>query len=559
MRSLRAASVPVRRFTRPQQRHVVGATSAGDTADIVAIRVRPASTLPHVARRHDVFRLAVAAALIGVAAVYLVSLGGIPPGPYNDEASIGYNAWTIAHYGVDQYGNHVPLFFVDFGDYKGPIATYLTVPFVWLFGLTLGAVRAPSVLAGIAVVVVASLLAYRLTRSRGVALATLVLTALQPWLFLQSHTTMEGNVLLMLSVMVACWCAAEAIVRERSGRWWTLAGVALGIGVLSYVIGRLLSLLLASALVATCHRFGRRSMLRLLVPLAAAYAVLLAAALASPAVLFARFQAAGLLSDHPSLLTAAGRFAGNYIAYFNPMFLIVNGDGNARQTTGVGGVILAATLPLIIAGAVRVAMRWREPFARFVILGVVLSPVPAALTAQAPHALRGAGLFPFLVILMIDGLAWVGSLLRTQRVIAGLLTGAVALSATPYFLDVFTDYSARAATAFEAGEDQAIAAAYHEAQGHSLYLSTSLGQPAIHLMFAVAAPPPQETFLAEHRVHVVSDRAELDTAGAGDVLVLGPADQPPPGSRLLFVLRQGVVVRAPAAGGVNDQLYVYVV
>jgi len=353
---------------------------------------------------------------------------------------------------------------------------------------------------------------------------------------------------------------AEAIERERAARWWTLAGVALGIGVLAYTIGRLLSLLLASALVASCHRFGRRSMLRLLFPLSVGYELLLAATIATPAVLVARFQAAGLLTDHPSLVTAAIRFAGNYVAYFNPMFLVVNGDGDARQTTGVGGVLLAATLPLMVVGAVRVVRRWREPFARFVILGIVLSPVPAALTAQAPHALRGAGLFPFLVVLMIEGLAWIAAQLRTQRAIAVALTCALVASATPYFADFFTDYGARAAVAFEAGQDQAIAAAYRDAQstGRSLYLSTSLGQPAMHLLFAVAAPPPQAAFLATARVHVVSTRAELDMASSGDVLVLGATDRPPPGSRLLFVLRQGVIVRAPVAARVDDQLHVYV-
>src|SRR5207253_4877442 len=38
-----------------------------------------------------------------LAALYLATIGSDPPGLYDDEANIGYNAWTIAHYGVDQY------------------------------------------------------------------------------------------------------------------------------------------------------------------------------------------------------------------------------------------------------------------------------------------------------------------------------------------------------------------------------------------------------------------------------------------------------------------------
>ena len=498
--------------------------------------------------------------MLAVVALYFARLGAVPPGPYFDEASIGYNAWTIAHYGVDQYGNPVPLFFVDFGDYKGPLATYLTVPFAWFFGTTLGAVRAPSVLAGIAIALIAGALALRLTRSRGVALLAVVLTAVQPWVFLQSHTMMEGNVLLMLCVVTACWCVAEGVARHDALRWWSAAGIALAAAVYAYSMGRLLTALLAGAVVITCHRFGRRAMVRFLFPIAIAYVALLAVSLANPPVLFARAQAVSLFSDHPTLLTAISRFAGNYLSYFNPSFLVVSGDGNLRQTTGCGGVIVATTLPLMVAGLVRLVMRRRDAYSRFILIGLLLSPIPAALTLVAPHALRGAGMFAFLVVLMIEGLAWVQALLGPRRTLAVVLAVLVTLSATPYFVDFFTSYPTRAAAAFDAGEAHALQVAHQRATagGHWLYLSTSLDQPAILLMWIESAPPPQDAFLTHARVRVISTRAQLDTAAAGDVLALGPRDVPPPGSRLLFVLRGGAVVWGSTGAQSGDQLHVYV-
>jgi hypothetical protein len=138
---------------------------------------------------------------------------------------------------------------------------------------------------------------------------------------------------------------------------------------------------------------------------------------------------------------------------------------------------------------------------------------------------------------------------------------AVALTAAPYFIDFFSAYPARAGNAFEAGEGAALATAYRQASGsaHALYLSTSLDQPAILLMFAVSAPPPQDTFLARAKVHVVSNRAELDTARSGDVLVLGPHDRPPRGSRLAFTLRAGTILWPPTSTqDPYDQLNVWV-
>ncbi|MBV8301108.1 MAG: hypothetical protein JOY68_04205, partial [Candidatus Dormibacteraeota bacterium] len=54
----------------------------------------------------------------------LATLDTAPPGMYIDEASIGYNAWAIAHYGVDEHGFTMPLYFQAFGEYKNPVYVY---------------------------------------------------------------------------------------------------------------------------------------------------------------------------------------------------------------------------------------------------------------------------------------------------------------------------------------------------------------------------------------------------------------------------------------------------
>ena len=59
-----------------------------------------------------------------------------PPCFNADEAANGYNAYSILKTGRDEYGKLLPLRFKSFGDYKMPIFTYLSVPFIWLFGLS---------------------------------------------------------------------------------------------------------------------------------------------------------------------------------------------------------------------------------------------------------------------------------------------------------------------------------------------------------------------------------------------------------------------------------------
>ena len=494
-----------------------------------------------------------------IAALCLYRLGSDPPGLYADEASIGYNAWTIAHYGTDQYGNHFPLFFADFGDYKGPVATYLVAPFTWIFAGGAAVVRLPSVLAGIAIALVAGRIALLRTRSRPVALATIAFTALQPWIFLQSHTMLEGNILMVLCVMCCCWCIAEANVDGAPARWWTGAGVALAISIYTYSVGRLLAVLIAGAALVSFAHMGREKILRFLFPVAVGYIILAIWSFENPGDLLERFQSVGLFADHPSIVAAAVRFLGNYGSYFSPNFLVLHGDGNLRQTTGFGGVLLDATIPLMIIGAIRLVSRWQKPYARFVLLGAVVAPIPAALTLVAPHALRGAGLIPFLILMMVEGTFWIWALLQSRSVIAIALVAIALASATPYFVDFFTGYPARAEVAFETGEGSALALAYSDAEsgGHRIFLSATLNQPALQLMYAVEAKPPQNEFVRRARITVVTTQAQLDTARPGDVLVIGPHDTPPQGAHLLFVVADGRIVQAPPAVTGADLLCVY--
>src|SRR3989344_8165914 len=81
-------------------------------------------------------------------------LGINPPSLDWDEASIGYNAYSILKTCADEYGNRLPLSFRSFDDYKPPVYIYLTVISVALFGLTEFAARFPTAVIGVLAVIV---------------------------------------------------------------------------------------------------------------------------------------------------------------------------------------------------------------------------------------------------------------------------------------------------------------------------------------------------------------------------------------------------------------------
>src|SRR3989344_1346990 len=79
----------------------------------------------------------------------LYNLGEFPNYLTPDEASLGYNAYSILHTAKDEYGTFLPLVFKSFGDYKPGLYVYLTVPYTAIFGLNEWSVRLPSAILGV--------------------------------------------------------------------------------------------------------------------------------------------------------------------------------------------------------------------------------------------------------------------------------------------------------------------------------------------------------------------------------------------------------------------------
>src|SRR5262249_2995572 len=126
---------------------------------------------------------------------------------------------------------------------------------------------------------------------------------------------------------------------------------------------------------------------------------------AHPGALSARFSLLGIGADRPPFGELLLRVARNGADYLGPQFLLTHGDGNLRHSTGTSGLLLVTTLPALLAGLAHCVRRWSAPFSRFLLVGVLLGALPAALTAEGtPHALRSAGMLPFLLVLM--GLGW---------------------------------------------------------------------------------------------------------------------------------------------------------
>lgn len=123
----------------------------------------------------------------------VLSVPDIPNGLIQDEASIGYDAWSILHYGIDRNGTALPIHLISWGSGQNALYAYLSMPFIALFGLGALSVRLVSVLLG-CLTLPAVYFILKKTTSRRTALIGMALLAISPWHISLSRWGLESNI-----------------------------------------------------------------------------------------------------------------------------------------------------------------------------------------------------------------------------------------------------------------------------------------------------------------------------------------------------------------------------
>ncbi len=347
----------------------------------------------------------------------VVGLSSHPAGFTPDEASFGYDAYSILKTGKDQWGSTMPLSFKSFGDYKLPLYTYLTIPSVALFGLTEFAVRLPNALLGSLAVVVTYVLVKELFKDRKLALISAFLLAISPWHIPLSRGGFEANLttfLLPLGILLF-------MKSQQNKKLLYLAFVVFLANIFSYHTARLLTPLIFIALVII-YKYKHAAIMAL---------ILLLISIVSYFGSSARIASSGIFSDTNSndqyysvqvgqpviiaklfnnkFLHIATTFSRNYISYFSPQFLFTNGpaEGTYGMVPGTG-VLYVIEAVFVIAFFGSLLKNHKNKNLLLIIFWIVISPIPAALTKGPGYAAnRVAFMMPALQIISAMGFLYI--------------------------------------------------------------------------------------------------------------------------------------------------------
>ena len=444
-------------------------------------------------------------------------LGINPPSLTWDEASIGYNAYSILKTGKDEYGTRLPLSIRSFDDYKPPLYVYLTVPSVGMFGLNEFSVRLPSAIIGILSVITIYFLVKEFLqkwdrkKQELIALFSAFFLAISPWSLQFSRAAFEGNIgvfFLMLGILLI-------LKGFRNGRYLIFSSIALVLSIYSYHSFRLLiPLLLFFLAIFFWQEILRKkviffiffvSLILLTLPVYLSFLkaqdsgsrLSMVTIFSDPSVIESSIKRIDYDNDndqignlfHNRRIVYGLTIAKGYFDHFNPDFLFFHGDGGVQHHAVDMGMLYLWDLPFIILGVHFLLNRFNR-YTGVLFLIFLLSPLPAAITTGTPHSVRAIGMqLGFHIFTAVGVVIIVTKLLQVRSVIyKGFLIGTIALVLIINFFYYFHQYYVHTPIEYgyfwQYGYKEALQyARENEASFEKIIMTYRYDQPYIYYLF----------------------------------------------------------------------------
>ena len=384
----------------------------------------------------------------------------VPPGLNWDEAAIGWNAKTIWHMRLDEFGIRLPVSFKSFGDYKAPLYIYLTAPVVGIFGASELSVRAVSAVAGIVSVGIMYFLA-------GPAAA--IILAISPWHILLSRPALEANLALML-VLGGIW-----LFKESTKRSMLLLPSALSflLSLYSYQSPKIFVPILVLGLMFIYRaKFFKRQNLSWLI---------IAAVIATVSVVpiikeglgdkGGRFAMTSIFYQEKVNIPVT--LVKNYLVHFSPAWLFWGAAEAGRFQLKQSGPLLFMTAPFLALGFLSLWKKRKELWSKAIFWWLVTAPMPAMIGFEVPHPIRSYQLLPVLAIITALGV----NEIKKFKLWLWLL---IALNAGFFFYHYFVTYPVNSAREWQYGYKEVAAVAQEmEDQVDKIVITSYYGQPYI--------------------------------------------------------------------------------
>jgi len=374
-----------------------------------------------------------------------LKLGEIPNGTTPDEATYIYNAYSIFLTQHSITGAFLPFSFNVFNSFS-PVPIYIIAPFVGLIDLTLFAGRFPFALLGTASILLVFLITHKLFRNHNIALLSALILAISPWHIQISKIAYDGAFALFF-YLLGIYIFLK--MKDSGNILWSVPAFFLGF--YSYHGTKLFLLCFIPLLLFTYREeLSRRKkeifvflIGMIFIGLSFLYVGKVQEVTRQNVLISNNMHEVGKVVDSeryantaPTLLKnllsnkilVSLRIAReNYLHAFSPEYLFLRGEtGYNEKVYGImnRGAMYIIELPLILLGILYL-LKIKKQVRSFLLLGLLLAPLPSAFTIDQSYGMRSIMMLPFLSIIVGCGIYAFFSQIKRMKKILYYLSAAI--------------------------------------------------------------------------------------------------------------------------------------
>lgn len=365
-----------------------------------------------------------------------------PAGFFADEASLGYNAYSILKTGKDEWGFSTPLLFKAFGQYTDPVMIYSAIPIIKIFGLSEFSVRLTSVLYGLLSVIAIFLLARELF-GRRIALISALFLALSPW---HIHFSRVGFVLISSTFWVPFSLFLFLKSIKKFSIYYFLTIVSFFISFFTYYTTKIYLPILFVSIFIIFYKDTKHWLKKKQFWLINITAVFLFILLILPYLRDNLFLVRW--NDVKNNSLTISYLIKGYFNHFSLDFLFIKGDIDfigqfvTRHSVRGMGELYLFQLPLMIVAVIAIVLKKRTKELLFLILFLLIYPLGTIFTDIKPQATRSIiGVIPFQIISAF-GLWQIIKFIKNIKLkfSAIFISGAIILLSFFNYLNLFQKY-----------------------------------------------------------------------------------------------------------------------
>ncbi|MRN55581.1 glycosyltransferase family 39 protein [Paenibacillus monticola] len=423
------------------------------------------------------------------AVIRILYLGSIPPGLNQDEASIGYDAYAILHFGMDRNGVHLPIHLIAWGSGQNALYAYLSMPFILLFGLTPMSVRAVSLIMGLVGMVIFYLMARQLFVSRGAGLAAMFFIAINPWHIMMSRWALESNLFPTL-ILLAVYFLLKSLV---SSKWSYGFSMMLALSLYAYgtayffvpifALGTLILLLYRRVINFRTVLWNIALFILLALPI---LIFIIINRMKLPGVETPLFSIPRLTMPRMDQVSSvfSGQIVHTALSNFNEFIklLLSGSDGLPWNSISPYGYAYPIALPFALIGlmvlikAVRNRDQWGTGQA-VILLWLLVAVLMTFITDVNINRINV--IFYPLVLLVVAGFMWLSHKLRAIGILSAAVFSLFFILFTTFY---FRDFPQNIGPAFYESIGEALHYASEESTG-KIYVTDEVNMPYIYVLF----------------------------------------------------------------------------